>query len=162
MAFMLPVAGAAGAAGGAAGGLGSIIGLAGSIFSAMGAKAQADAQADAAEYNAEVAEIEAASERSSAAAEAEDIRRSEGRKRSTALAQRGGSGVALTGTPLLIDADILGEIDLSSARIGHAGQLRATSLENQATLDRMQASNYRKAGSISAGASLLSGFGSFF
>jgi hypothetical protein len=164
MAFMLGPAAAAGAAGGAGGfgGLGAIVGLAGSFLSAAAAKQQADAQAEAAEYNAKMREIEAASERDTAEAKAEDFRRQEGRKRATAIAQTAASGVTLEGTPLLVDEAIVSEIELGANRLSHQGDTRATGLENQAELDRTKAKNYRKAGSINAGATLLSGFGSFF
>jgi hypothetical protein len=164
MAFMLAPAAAAGAAGASSAGigLGSIFSLAGTFLSAAAAKSQADAQAEAAEFNARVREIEAQSERDVAGAKAEDFRRQEGRKRATAIAQTAASGVTLEGTPLLVDEAIVNEIELGANRVTHQGDVRATGLENQAELDRSKAKNFRKAGSINAGATLLSGFGSFF
>lgn len=167
MAFLLPVAGAAGAAGGI-GGIGSILGFAGTILSAVGSMQQAKAQQRAAEYNAKMAEVEAAGEREAAGAEADDYRRKQRAVRASATAERAASGIQLSGTPLLIDEDILGQIDLGAARIGHQGQTRATGLENEANLERAKAKNYGKAGKLAlltgfaqAGSSLLGGARSF-
>jgi hypothetical protein len=168
MAFLLPIAGAAGGVAGAAGGLGSILGFAGTILSAVGSMQQAKAQQRASEYNAKMAEVEAAGERDAASAEADDYRRKQRGARAGAIAERAASGVQLSGTPLLIDEDILGEIDLGAARIGHQGQTRATGLENEAKLEKAKAKNYGQAGKLSmltgfakAGSSLLGGARSF-
>lgn len=168
MAFLLPVAGAAAGAAGGIGSIGSILGFAGTILSAVGSMQQAKAQQRAAEYNAKMAEVEAAGERDAASAEADDYRRKQRAARASATAERAASGVQLSGTPLLIDEDILGQIDLGAARIGHQGQVRATGLENEASLERAKAKNYGKAGKLamltgfaSAGSSLLGGARSF-
>lgn len=118
---------------------------------------EGQAAAAASDYNAKAGDIAAAAERDATAAEADDRRRKLMGQRATSIAQRGASGVNFAGTPLLIDEDILGEIETDVARIGQKGEARATQLENQATLDRMTARNYRRAAPISAGASLLGG-----
>jgi hypothetical protein len=134
-----------------------VAGIAGSVMSAVGASNQAKAQAQAANYNAQQQEIAAAGERDAAAADAEDRRRAGSAQRATAIANRGASGVALAGTPLMVDEDIVGAIELDAARTVHRGEVSATQRENQARLDRASAKGYKKAGPISAGASLLGG-----
>lgn len=186
MAFLLPIAGAAAGAGAAgtaavgaaaagtaaagisATGIASALGFAGTILSAMGSMQQAKAQQRAAEYNAKIADAEAHAEREAAGAEADDYRRKQRAARASATAERAASGIQLSGTPLLIDEDILGEIDLGAARIGHQGQTRATARENEASLERAKAKNYGKAGKLAmltgfanAGSSLLGGARSF-
>lgn len=135
----------------------AVAGIAGSVMSAVGASNQAKAQAQAANYNAQQQEIAAAGERDAAAADAEDARRKGSAARATALAQRGASGVALSGTPLLVDEDVVSSIELDASRIAHRGEVSATQRENQAQLDRASARGYKKSGPISAGASLLGG-----
>jgi hypothetical protein len=135
----------------------AVAGIAGSVMSAVGASNQAKASAQAANYNAQQQEIAAAGERDAASADAEDARRKGSAARATALAQRGASGVALTGTSLLVDEDVVGSIELDASRIAHRGEVSAIQRENQAKLDRASAAGYKKSGPISAGASLLGG-----
>ena len=135
----------------------AVASIAGGVLGAVGAKQQANAAAESSRYNAKANEMAAAAERDAAAAEADDKRRKLMGQRASAIADRGAAGVAMAGTPLLVDEDILGEIELDVARTGQRGAARATQLENQATLDRMAARNYKRSGSISAGASLLGG-----
>jgi hypothetical protein len=137
--------------------LSAVAGIAGSAMAAIGAKNTAESNANAATYNAQQGEIAAQAERDAAAADAEDRRRAGSAQRATAIAQRGASGVALAGTPLMVDEDIVGAIELDAARTVHRGEVSATQRENQARLDRASAKGYKKAGPISAGASLLGG-----
>ena len=142
--------------------LSAIVGMAGTVMSAAGAMQQANAQAAAAEYNAKVADNNAKAERDAAAANAEDQRRHGSAQRATSLATRGASGVQLAGTPLLIDSNLVGEIELGAGRIGQQGEAKAIRYQNQAELDRSTAKNYKKSGSLSAGASLLGGLSRIF
>lgn len=165
MAFLLPVIGAAGAATGTAGALSTlatVAGIGGSVLSAVGSYQQNKAAEASAKYNARSEEMAAAADRDAAEAEAEDRRRRGSAARATALAERGASGVALAGTPLLVDEDIVGEIELDAARTIHRGEVRATARENQARLDRSSARSYGRAAPISAGASLLGGLSRSF
>lgn len=138
----------------------AVASVAGGVLQGIGAAQQHRAAAQAADYNARANEMAAAAERDAAAAEGEDRRRKLMGQRASAIADRGASGVALAGTPLLVDEDILGEIELDVARIGQRGAARATQLENQSTLDRMTARSHRRAAPLSAGASLLGGIAS--
>lgn len=133
----------------------AVASVAGGALSALGSLQQSRATAAAADYNAKAGELAAKAERDAGAAEAEDRRRKLMGQRATSIAARGASGVALAGTPLMVDEDILGEIELDVARVGQKAEARATQLENQSRLDRMTARNARKAGPLAAGASLL-------
>lgn len=138
----------------------AVASVAGGVLSGIGAMQQSKAAAASSEYNAKAGDLAAAAERDAAEAEGEDRRRKLMGQRASAIADRGASGVALAGTPLLVDEDILGEIELEVGRVGQRGAAKATQLENQSTLDRMTARNQRRAGPISAGASLLGGIAS--
>lgn len=135
----------------------AVASVAGGVLQGIGAARQHRAAADAANYNARANDMAAKAERDAAAAEGEDRRRKLMGQRASAIADRGASGVALAGTPLLVDEDVLGEIELDVARIGQKGAARATQLENQSTLDRMTARSHKSAKGLAAGASILGG-----
>jgi hypothetical protein len=148
--------------GGAGGGLSGIFGLFGSFMQAAAAKQQADAEAEAAEYNARVNDQKAIQEKQAAEARSEDFTRRENTKKASAIADLGGSGIQLAGTPLMLLSDIEQEIVLGAEREGNIGATRATGYQNTATLDRMKAKNARKAGSLAAGSAIIGGMSSFF
>jgi len=165
MAFLLPVIGAVGTAAAGSSALatiGTIAGIGGSVLSAVGSYQQNKSVQVSAKYNARSEEMAAAADRDAASAEAEDRRRRGSAARATALAERGASNVALAGTPLLVDEDIVGEIELDAARTLHRGEAKAIGRENQARLDRASAKSYGRAAPLSAGASLLGGLSRTF
>ncbi len=135
----------------------AIAGIASAGLAGVSAYQEKKAGEAAATYNAQASDMAAAAELDAAAVEAQDRRRKLEGQRATSLAARGASGVAFAGTPLMVDEDMLGEIELDIARIGQRGAAKATQYENQATLDRMTARNNRRAAPVSAGASLLGG-----
>lgn len=138
----------------------AVASVAGGVLSGVGQMQAAKAAASADEYNARAAEMTARAEREAADEEARDTRRKLMGRRASSIADRGASGVALAGTPLMVDENVMQEIELDVARTAHRGATKATSLENQATLDRMSAANRRRAAPLSAGASILGGIAS--
>jgi hypothetical protein len=165
MAFIVPVIAAVAegvaaigtAAAGAASTAATVAGVGGAVLSGIGAYQQNKAAQQSAEFNAKQEEQAAIADRDAADAEAQDRRRRGSAARATALAERGASGIALAGTPLLVDEDIIGEIELDAARVKHRGEVSAIRRQNQASLDRSTARGYSRAAGISAGASLLGG-----
>lgn len=138
----------------------SALSLGGAALGAVGNIQQGNAAARAGEFNARVSEQQAKAERDAAAAEGKDYRRGERRKLASSTAAYGGTGViSSAGSPLLVNEATVREIALGAARIRQGGEARATRLEQQAELDRMNARSSRTAGYIGAGSSLLSGFG---
>jgi hypothetical protein len=135
----------------------AVASVAGGALAGIGAYQQDKAAEAASNYNADASEMAAIAEREGAAAEAEDRRRKLEGQRATSIAARGASGVGFAGTPLMVDEDMLGEIELDVMRTGQKGAARATQLQNQATLDKMTARSHRRAAPISAGAQLLGG-----
>lgn len=106
----------------------------------------ADARADADSFNAKVARQLAISEESNAAATAADYRRTQTSKAASARAVRADSGLALEGSPLLVDQSIFKEIDFGSSRIAYAGQLSSNRLRNQASVYDVYSENNRRTG----------------
>ena len=118
---------------------------------------QSEAHAEADTLNAEIARQQAQSERERAAAEALDYRRSQGAKLASRRATFAAGGLALEGSPLLVDDSIFQEIEFGAQRIAHAGSLAETRLKNQASLldtsaerNRQSADFARKAGDFTA------------
>lgn len=127
---------------------GSNGGLLTGLFGAVGANQQAEANAQIAEYNAQL-------ERRRGLAEEERRRRESAVRIGALKAAVGKSGVTMEGTPLLILAQSAAEAEVDA--------LNARWSANQsAQLDEMRARNYRTAGKINMGTSLLKTAGSFF
>lgn len=150
--------------------LGTVAGIMAAHTNAAAAKFQGQvdaynalAQADAYGFNAKVADQQASNTRQVALAEAGDYRRAG----SAALASRraavaAGGVVSTSGSPLLVDTNILSEIELGAGRIINRGDIVSTRQKNEATLLRGQAANAtrnakfaRQAGNIGAKAANL-------
>jgi hypothetical protein len=156
---------------------GLILTAASTMVGAAGAKREANASAQAAEYNAKVADMNATiSERRARDAlergkqeeqmKRQEVSQVEGRQRAAMAA----NGVDLSfGSPLdvLVDTATLGEIDAltirrSSAREAYDYQVQATNGRADASLSRSNAANSRKAGTLQAFGTLLSGGGKMY
>lgn len=121
--------------------------LAGSAVSAAGQISAAGAQSETLLRQAE-------SEQQAADFEARQFRRRESARLASARAQRGASGVAFTGTPLLVDEATVSAIALNEAAIREQGTIRARNL-------RSESRNVRRAGTVSAFNTLLSAGGAW-
>ena len=122
-------------------------------FIKQGQAAQAAAQAQAA-----VLAQQAARDRQIAAAAAEDQRRADTQFKSKRRALLGGAGIEIgTGSPLLVDADIAKEAELSAQRILVGGEVTARRREQQAQLSILEGRGARTASLIQAGGALLRG-----
>ena len=121
----------------------------------------ASAQADAAEFNATALEQQAARERQVAGLEAAEAEREGSRAIGRDRALRSASGVAFTGTPLLVDEDTVGSIAFNSAIIRAGGNVSATRLQQQAQIGRIGARSTRTGGFFRAGETLLTGAAQF-
>ncbi len=127
------------------------------VFGALGALRQGAAARAAGKFQQKVMKQQAASERSAARAEAEDLRISGSRARASSLARLGASGVDVSGSPLMVDEAFVRDVALQSARALHGGQVRGQRLEQQGKLARFAGNNARTASFFGAGSSLLSG-----
>lgn len=137
--------------------------IAGSAIQAAGAVRGGIAQNKQAKAQARVERQRATSERTAAAAEEQDARRSLGRDLGTIRARLGASGVDLaTGSPVTAMEDFVSEAELAALRIRHGGETRATRLEQQADLIRESGRDARTRGFVRGGSLLLTGAGRHF
>lgn len=124
---------------------GTALATAGTVLSGLSAISQGRAAGKAADYNANLALAEASSKE---AAQREAARRQIGSIR----ANIGKSGATSAGTPLMVLAESAAnaEIDALNTRYGGA---------TQSSIYRAGGADARRAGTIRAGTSLLTGFG---
>lgn len=135
---------------------------AGALAAAAGTGVAAVGQANQAKYQAKVQDQQAAQERAQAEIDASRFLKEQRRTLGTARALRAASGVIPgTGSALLSDEDLVGEIALNAARIRRGGAVRATRLEQEAALLRSGRSSTLAAGGLKSGGTLLTGFSEF-
>lgn len=132
------------------------------------AKAQARQQAAFAEYNAKVAQQNAEAERKAAMEASKQHRRKAQQIMSRNRAILGKSGVAETGSPLLVMEDTANQLAMEEKNILERGYARSNAYKSQSILDTMKAGAYKqqgdtayKAGLIGAGSSILTGYGDY-
>ena len=115
-------------------------------------------QKKASEYNASVAEWQAGEARKAAELKASDYQKEAALRLSRMRASYGASGVETTeGTPLLVLMESAKEAETDRQRILYGGEVSSWGLLSQATLDRYAGKGAARAGTLGAGASLLSG-----
>lgn len=131
----------------------------GTVLSAVGSISEGQAEAKTGRARARLLSREAARRQETAQAEASDFRR---RNRRVLAAQRAGfaaSGVSGDGTPLLVGGDTAEEIELQAQRILVSGLADATGLAFESRAEKRRASGAATRGFLSAGSTLLTGFG---
>lgn len=154
-----------------------IVGLLGTAVSAMGTIAAGQAQAKAAQAQAQMSlfkakedEQQASESRASAQRQAMEHRRAGMLAESELQARAAASGGGATDpTVLALGEGIAGRAEYGAGMEEFKGENRARGFEDQAELDRMsasasmaQASGARTGSILSAGGSLISGFGSAY
>jgi len=138
----------------------------GQIYSGLAANAEGKSAQNMANYNAQLSEREATMTEQKTAYQQKLQAEEADRRQSTMRAGLGASGaVTTTGAPLLIQAEQANQDEMQNLMIGFEGQQEATALRSEATLQRMQGKQARKAGKnamiggfIGAGSSLMTGF----
>jgi hypothetical protein len=157
--------------------MGMMMGMAGSAVSAMGtiaggeaAAAAGQAQAGMYEFKALQEEQAAAEARAAAQREAMEERR-EGRFAQSTLQARSAAdgGMSTDTTPMMLGAELAARSEYGALMETYKGENKARGLEDQATLDRMQAQAAiaegeakKQASMFSAAGTLIGGFGSAF
>lgn len=137
-----------------------IMTAAAAAVSAVGSIQQGNAQAKAYKYNAQIEEQNAVQARDAASAQAGQVDRDNKRKIAEAMAAYGASGVDVNqGSPLDVLSDLATEGELSKRIVLYQGELTARGDQQQAGLDRMNASSAQTAGYINAGATVLGAAG---
>ena len=111
-------------------------------------------------YNADLADQQAAdTERDGRIlANAQRAKNQKMQARQRALYAKGGV-VTGTGSPLLVQAEQAGEMEMAALEVERTADAKAARLKSQAVLDRMAGKNARSAGNLNAAATLLSGAG---
>ena len=133
--------------------------IASMAVSAVGAISQGVAAQQAAQFNAAVARQQAEIERQRGALEEERERR---RNRAILGAQRAGfsrAGVALEGTPLLVQEETAAEAELDALTVRFGGQLGTARELARARAERFGGRAALSAGLFRAGSTLLTGAG---
>lgn len=134
--------------------------LIGTAVSAVGTVASGVMQARQASQQAAVLRQQADFDRKQADIDADEFKRRQRRLLASARAARGASGVdLLSGSPLLVDDDMIAEIEFQTERVRRAGQVQATRLEQQAGFVQSQGRSALGGSLLSAGGTLLGGFG---
>jgi multidrug efflux pump subunit AcrA (membrane-fusion protein) len=125
---------------------------------AIGAIQQANAAAAAAEAQQKALEEQARQEEEAGKIEAENFRRRQRAAADKNVAIRAGSGVEVSaGTPLFVAMDEWSEIENTANQLQFDRSIRAYRKEQEAQIEGMKASNFKAAGPLNAGASLLGG-----
>jgi hypothetical protein len=140
---------------------------AGSIVGGINSSTQAKSQQAMANYNAKVQEQTAKAIEQQTVYKSRRAAEEENRTAGELAANLGAAGVdPSAGSPLLIQAQQQIQNDLENLNIGYQGQIGAQRARSGAALDRMQADIYGQratndltSGFVSAGSSLLQGFG---
>lgn len=129
--------------------------LAFSGLEAVGAIVKGNAQARAAETNASIAEAQARQIQLTAAEDERRQRTDTQRRIGAAEASRGASGVALEGSPMEVFDDATAEGELAALDIRYRGLMGARQQQQQAAMDRAQASSIRSGAFWSAAGTLI-------
>lgn len=139
----------------------AIMGLAGGALSAGGSLFKGQATKEASDYNAAVDNQRAAEEKDQAQAQTQDYIRKGSDTVESAKAMQGTTGVTSEGSPLMVDENTVRQVALGAARTLQGGELRASRLQDDATLQRMKGNNAVTASYLDAGSSLLTAGGKY-
>lgn len=123
----------------------------------MGNISEAQSRASANKYNAAVAEQNAVQARLQAASSAKIQREQSERLLGAQQAAYGASGITMEGTPLDVLANSATNAERDRQTIMYKGNLQAAGYQDQAQLDRYQATNELNQGYMKATGTLLGG-----
>ena len=134
--------------------------IAGTLVSTVGAMQEAGAKSSAAKYNAQVAEMQAKSIEASGKLEADKIKRQKGKMMGRQKALYAKAGVlSFLGSPLEVVADTAAQYELDIATSQYNVKVGAQRYRSEAQQSRQMAGQYKRAGYVGAGSTLLTGLG---
>lgn len=136
-------------------------GIGGGVLSAAGALQKGQATKQASDYNAAVDVQRAAEEKDQANAATQDYIRKGSDTVQSGVAAQGATGVTSEGSPLMVDEATVRQVALGAARTLQGGQLRASRLQDDATLQKMKGDAAVTGSYLDAGGSLLTSVGKF-
>lgn len=131
--------------------------IAGTGLQAFGSLYSGEAAANAAEFNAQRAERDAMLTRRRGVLEQAMLRSTASQILGAMRANIGASGVRMEGSPLDVLEHSAATAKLDQVIAQYNNELQAMGLQEQASLDRMQAKSARVAGAFGAASSLLLG-----
>lgn len=131
------------------------IGIIGGVISAIGAIVQAQAAASAATFNAKINERNARAALEQGAADAKQQQRVNAIKLGQLRAAFGDAGIGFGGDALGVFSDAITQTELDLANVRYSAKLRSIGYEDQAKLDRMEASAASTAGIFGAFSALV-------
>ena len=141
----------------------TVLSAVGTALDALSSIQKGQAEQSQANFQAGILRQQAESDRQKAAADEEDFRKKQSRLFAQRRAALGASGVEpASGSPLLVSEDFAGEAELGALRLRAGGELTATRLEQQATLQRLKGRQARTSGFVRGGSLLLTGRGKSF
>ena len=141
----------------------TVLSAVGTALQAIGAVQKGQAEQSQDNCQAQILQQQAERDRQVAAAKEEDFRAKQSRLLAKRRAVLGASGVEpASGSPLLVSEDFAGEIEIGALRVRAGGELKATRLEQQATLQRLKGRAARTSGFVRGGSLLLTGAGKSF
>jgi hypothetical protein len=138
----------------------AVIAVVAAAASAYAVYEQGETQKATAKYNAKIAEQQAVSAQQVAKAQADQQRQQSRRLMAANRAATGASGISDVGSPLLLEADNVTQAELNARMTEYGGLLRQQGYQSEIPLLKFQARRAGEAGTIGAGATLLSGVAS--
>ena len=129
----------------------------GTLTSAWGTYESGRSQAKMAEYNAAVTARNAEQERLQAEYEEKRHREQMEKRKATQRSLYYKAGVTTEGSPLLVMEETAAKAEQDALAIRYGGEVSASRWETQAAIDRMRGREYKRAGALGAGTSLLTG-----
>ncbi len=132
----------------------------GTAFSAYSSYQQGQAAGRLNDYNAKLAELNAQVAQRDGALQANVVRQQNQRLMARQRAAFAANGVVgETGSPLIVEAQQAGYLEMGALETERQGTLQAGRYYQQSVLDRMQGGAARLAGNLNAGATILQGAG---
>lgn len=139
----------------------ALLSLASAGSSAYGQVMEAQDQAQAEMYNATVARQEAELAKQQGKSEADKIRRQAKILRGTQKSLYSKAGVALSGSAIEVINDSAAEMELDAMLAEYNADVAAQRASGEASFSESQAKQIRRAGTVSAGSTLLTEVASF-
>lgn len=139
--------------------VGATAAAAGSGMQAYGSYQQGKSEEALNKYNAEVSRRQATAAELQASAEAKRQQRATKAEQARQRVLLAKSGITTEGTPLMLLEQSAANAEMDRQMILREGNIQADQFRSQATMDRMRAKAAKRAGTMGAASSLLSGGG---
>jgi len=139
----------------------AVAAIASAVVGAVDGARKGAADRNSAEFQARLLEQDAERQKQAGVADATALRRRGSQLSARQRAALAGSGLALSGTPLLVQSDIAADTERQVSRALAGADTTAARKRQEAALQRLRGANRRDTSFFRAGKSLLSGTGGF-